>query len=98
MVDKVYVGKSPIHGMGLFAKESIKKGEIIGSFNYKPTKKDGPYVLWMTEEQGCKVEGPLKYINHCNKPNACYFDDLTVVALRNIKPGDEITHYYGEDW
>lgn len=28
-----------------------------------------------------QVEGPLKFINHSAKPNACYYDDLTVVAL-----------------
>jgi SET domain-containing protein len=27
-----------------------------------------------------------------------YYDDLSVVALRNIEPGEELTHHYGEDW
>ncbi len=40
----------------------------------------------------------MKYINHSAKPNAVYYDDFTVVALRNIKADEEITHYYGEGW
>jgi SET domain-containing protein len=41
----------------------------------------------------------LKYINHCERPNACYYDDLSVVALRDIEAGEEITHdYCCGDW
>jgi SET domain-containing protein len=95
----VMVKKSKIHGNGLFAKKNIKAGEIIGEVKGKPTKKDGPYVLWMDNaKQGFEVSCLLKYINHNQKANACYYDDLTVVALRDIRKGEEITHNYGEDW
>jgi len=96
VVKKVYVADSGIHGRGLFAKAKIRKGEVIGEIEPKRAKKNGPYVLWVSEEEGYKVDGPLKYINHSSKPNAAYYDDLTVVALRNIKPDEEITHNYGE--
>ncbi len=98
MVKKVEVKQSHIHGKGLFAKAKIRKGEVIGAIKPKPVKKDGPHVLWVTESEGYKVDGPLKFINHCPKPNACYYDDLTVVALKNINVGDEITHNYGDAW
>lgn len=99
MKKKCYVVKqSAIHGKGLFAKNKILKGDIIGHIKYQPVKKDGPYVLWLDENVGIKVDCDLKYINHNAKPNACYFDDLQVVALKNIKAGDEITHDYGDDW
>ena len=95
----VTVKRSKIHGNGLFAKKNIKAGEIIGEVKGKPTKKDGPYVLWMDNaKQGFEVSCILKYINHNQKANACYYDDLTVVALRDIRKGEEITHNYGEDW
>ena len=95
----VAVKKSKIHGHGLFARKSIKAGEIIGEVRGKPTKKDGPYVLWMDNaKQGFEVSCILKYINHHHKANACYYDDLTVVALKDIRKGEEITHNYGEDW
>ena len=95
----VFVKQSEIHGNGLFAKKNIKAGEIIGEVKGKPTKKDGPYVLWLDNaKQGFEVSCILKYINHHQKANACYYDDLTVVALRDIRKGEEITHNYGEDW
>jgi len=98
MVKKVEVKQSHIHGMGLFAKHKIYQGEVIGAIKPKPAKKNGPHVLWVTAEEGHKVDGPLKFINHCPNPNACYYDDLTVVALQDIAPGDEITHDYGDGW
>lgn len=96
---KIYVAKSPIHGKGLFAKRKIKAGELIGNIDdTNPTTRNGPHVLWVSEDQGYRVGGPLKYINHCNTPNAIYYNDLTVVALRDIAKDEEITHYYGEEW
>lgn len=97
MVDKVYVAASAIHGSGLFAGELIKAGEVIGSIVPKPVSENGPHVLWISEHEAHEVEGPLRFINHCTQPNACYYDDLTVVALCDIAAGVEITHDYGSD-
>lgn len=96
----VYVKESSIHGKGLFAKKQIKEGEIIGEIQGKPAQDDGPYVLWIDEEnyKGIVVENVFKFINHNHSPNACYYDDLTVVALRDINEGEEITHHYGDTW
>lgn len=94
---KYDVKESGIHGKGLFATEDIKNGEIIGSIKYNPTDEDGPHVLWV-DNQGILVECNLKYINHSAKPNACYCEDLDVVAIKDIKEGEEITHDYGDDW
>ena len=96
---KVYVADSGIHGKGLFAKSKIKKGELIGKVKTKAAKKDGPYVLWIEDaNKPREVTCELKYINHSTKPNAAYYDDLTVVALKAIKEDEEITHHYGDDW
>ena len=92
------VKNSTIHGKGLFAVRPIKKGETIGRIKYQPVEEDGPYVLWLDESTGIRVDSDLKYINHNPKPNACYCDDLEVVALKNISVGEEITHDYGDDW
>ena len=94
----IYVKTSEIHGKGLFASRDIYKAELIGQFKSKRTNKDGPYVLWMEENMGYQVLDDFKYINHRNKANAAYYDDFTVMAIRNIKKDEEITHYYGEDW
>lgn len=98
MIDKFYVEVSTIHGFGLFAREAIKSGEVIGAIEPKPVVADGPHVLWLSEDEAHEVEGPLKFINHSARPNACYYDDLTVVALTDIAPDTEITHDYGKGW
>ena len=97
--DIFYVRESAIHGKGLFAKSEIKKGQLLGQIEGAPAFSDGPYVLWVDEsEKGVEVKCDLKYINHNTRPNACYYDDLTVVALRDIAKDEEITHHYGDDW
>ncbi len=93
----VYVKESNIHGKGLFAARDIKKAELIGKFKHQPAKKDGMYVLWVEEHRGYRVLDDFKYINHSNKPNAAYYDDFTVVALKKIRKDEEITHFYGEE-
>ncbi len=96
---KLYaVKQSAIHGKGLFAHCDIKKGTVLGDLKYKPTKKDGPYVLWVNKNLSVQVTCDLKYINHNSKPNAAYYEDLQVVTLKNIKKGEEITHDYGDEW
>ncbi len=96
---KMYqVSSSSIHGKGLFATKPIKKGTLIGRVEGRKTKRNGDYVLWITDKQGFLVQNEMKYINHSSKPNAAYYDDLTVVALKNIKAGDEITHHYQTDF
>lgn len=93
-----YVSESHIHGKGLFAKESIEKDTVLGFLKGKPTKVDGMYVLWLDKENGLEVSCEFKYINHSETPNACYFDDKSVVALRDIPINEEITHNYEADW
>ena len=40
----------------------------------------------------------LKYINHGRPANVIYYDDLSVVALRDIQAGEELLHDYGDEW
>jgi hypothetical protein len=96
---KFYVAKSKVHGKGLFASAAIAKSSIIGWIQGKPCDVDGCYVLWLNENEGIEVECDLKYINHADRPNACYYDDLSVVSLRDIEADEEITHNYETtDW
>jgi len=90
----VYVDDSPIHGKGLFAKTLIRAGEIIGTLEGEYTSTDGDHVLWLDNQQGFLVHGDLRYINHSTEPNAVYYDNLEVHALKDIHPGMEITHDY----
>ena len=91
------VKQSGIHGLGLFATQFIPADTVLGELQGKPTTTDGAYVLWLDDEQGFRVENDLKYINHAATPNAAYYDDLTVAAICDIQPGEEITHNYGGD-
>jgi len=99
MTSTTYVARSEIHGQGLFARKHITSGSIIGRLRGRPCTQDAPYVLWLSDTEAMEVLCDLKYINHCDQPNACYYDDLSVVALRDIHPGEEITHNYAcVDW
>jgi SET domain-containing protein len=91
---KIFVADSSIHGKGLFARSFIPAGEEIGVIEGEYTTSDGDYVLWLDEHTGIRVRSELRYINHSDKPNAAYYDDLKVVALSDIHPGEEITHNY----
>ena len=92
--NKIFVADSSIHGKGLFAKKQINQGEVIGIIQGKKTTQDGPHVLWFSEKKALKVKCDLRFINHSDEPNACYYDTHEVVALRDIPPGEEITHNY----
>lgn len=99
MSKKTYVDNSDIHGKGLFAATTIEAGEIIGWLSGEPCFEDGSHVLWLSENEGFLVTCDLRYINHSDYPNACYYDDLSVVALRRIESKEEITHNYATaDW
>ena len=99
MPENTYVADSAIHGKGLFANATIPAGAIIGWLNGKPCSTNGDYVLWISDREGIEVHCDLRYINHSDEPNACYYDDLSVVALRDIEPNEEITHNYASnDW
>jgi len=94
----IIVRPSKTHGLGLFAVKSIAHGEVIGTVEGEPTHEDGEHVLWLTPKSAIRVQNELKYINHSHYPNVAYYDDLTVVALRDIAKDEELTHDYGEEW
>jgi SET domain-containing protein len=94
MLLPTYVDNSLIHGKGLFASNFIDKGSIIGWLKGKSCQQDGDYVLWIDTETAFEVECDLKYINHSDHPNACYYDDFSVMAIQDIRVGEEITHNY----
>ena len=99
MIKNTYVAPSAIHGRGLFASTPIRGGDVIGYLQGRPSSEDGDYVLWISATRGIEVICDLRFINHSDDPNACYYDDFSVVALRDIAPGEEITHDYGcNDW
>ncbi|MEM6707417.1 MAG: SET domain-containing protein [Pseudomonadota bacterium] len=89
--------RSGIHGTGLFATAPIDTDTVLGDLRTQPASRDGPYVL-TTDAGQFRVLCKLRYINHSAVPNVAYCDDLTVIALRRIEAGEELTHDYGDDW
>lgn len=97
----VKVRKSKIHGKGLFALRHIQADAVIGKITGHEVQahEDGPHVLCMNDGTlHFLIENDLKYINHHKQANVAYLDDFTVIALRDIKPGEELVHDYGTDW
>lgn len=98
--DLVYKAPSKIHGTGLFAARRFKGHEYIGTYAGPIARRNGRYVLWVTDEDGSEtgVRGLnlLRYLNHAQKPNA-YFDGVDLFAARRIEVGAEITFDYGWD-
>jgi SET domain-containing protein len=96
---RLHVGNSPIHGKGLFARGLIKQGATLGKIKGIKTIRDDAYVLWLSEHTGVRMLCKFKYINHSDAPNVILYDTLEVCALRDIYPGEEITHDYGcDEW
>jgi SET domain-containing protein len=94
------VKKSSIHGCGLFARKSLARGTVLGKCRTRPNHGDTPnaHTLWLDDEHAVDVLCKFRYINHSKKPNVVYYDDLTVVALKPIAPGEELVHDYGDAW
>jgi len=97
----IYVSDSEIHGQGIYAKRVIEEGEYIGSYSGPQARRNGTYVLWVSESEekviGISGKNHLRYLNHAKSGNA-EFDGCDLFALRLIEPDEEITFDYGEDW
>ncbi|MBU2104221.1 MAG: SET domain-containing protein-lysine N-methyltransferase [Nanoarchaeota archaeon] len=107
---KVEIRKTKL-GTGLVAKESLKKDEIIAEFDGKiyEAKKcsDLPkaianYAIQIGEHKWKDSKGFARVINHSCNPNIGYKDSEILVAMRDIKPGEELTLDYemseDSDW
>ena len=103
------VGRSKA-GLGLFTRVPIKKGQFIIRYTGKkiPTKMtddlDTRYLFEINERwtiDGSSRRNRARYINHACRPNAeVYFVKhvIKIRAIKNIKPGDEITYHYGRNY
>ena len=90
------VGESAIHGRGLFAARDIPADTLIMRIEGRPTKRDGPHVIWSQDEsddQGFLVTNEARFVNHADRANAAFFD-MELWSLRRIRKGEEITHDY----
>jgi uncharacterized protein len=106
---KAAVRESPIQGRGLFAVEAIASGEIVcikGGHIFdretlrRVTTTLGPAEIQIAENlfigplEEAQREGSMIFSNHSCEPNIGVQGQIVFVALRDIKPGEELTH----DW
>lgn len=106
---KTEVRESPIHGKGLFAKQSIATGEIVAvKGGYILTKQEwttlekqlGPAEIQISEAlfiaptSEKQREGCMVYTNHSCEPNIAIQGQIVFVAMRNIASDEELTY----DW
>src|SRR5712671_7881147 len=97
-------------GLGLFARAPIKKGQFIIRYRGKKIRTEDTESLdtrylfeinnrWTIDGSG--RSNRARYINHACRPNAeVYFvkHAIKIRAIKNMKPGDEITYHYGRDY
>jgi len=106
---KAAVRNSPIHGRGLFAAEEFRAGEIVcvkGGYIFTRAALQriapalGPAEIQIADDlfigptEADEREGGMLFSNHSCDPNIGVQGQIVFVALREIAPGEELTH----DW
>lgn len=108
---KVSVKRSSA-GLGLFAGETIEKGQLIIEYTGERISEDeanrrgGRYLFQVTDElviDGTDRKNTARYINHACKPNSEAEHDedddrIYIRAKKRIKEGEEITYHYGKEY
>lgn len=105
--DKVEIRENALNGKGIFAKEDIKKNEIVFIKGGHILKRDemfssgvinsyfpisDDYVLGAFNKE---EEDAIKlYINHSCDPNCGLHGQITFIAMKDIKKDEELTVDY----
>jgi SET domain-containing protein len=97
-------------GLGLFTRVPIRKGQFIVRYSGKKIRTntaddlDTRYLFEINTRwtiDGSNRRNRARYINHSCRPNAeVYFVKhvIKIRAIKNIKPGSEITYHYGRNY
>ena len=97
-------------GLGLFAGEAIPKDACVIEYvgrELSPEETETSRSRYLFEiSKKRTIDGKPKinkagYINHACKPNCettIQKGRVFVMAIKNIKPGDELTYDYGEEY
>ena len=101
--------ESRIHGLGLFARAAIARGEVVAvKGGYVLPREDwarlapvlGPAEIEISDElviapvSEAERPGAMLYTNHSCDPNIAIQGQIVFVAMRDITAGEELTH----DW
>ena len=112
MPNKIYIDNSPIHGLGVFANQTIHEGEIIEicpvidmGLNREPSPILIDYRFnWPQGNDWITQVIPAGYgmiYNHSSTPNAAWISNeetktFIFYATKEIQPSEEIFTYYGD--
>jgi uncharacterized protein len=103
---------SPVHGLGAFAMRPLATGERIVEYTgQRITKAEsqvrctaGNHFIFSLDDEwdldGDQPDNPARFVNHSCEPNceAIQRDDrIWLVALRDIRAGEELSFDYGYD-
>src|SRR5215475_13422745 len=106
---KTEVRPSPIHGLGLFAREAIAWNEVVAIkgghiFDRRRLRELQPLLgpaeiqiaddLFIGPITVAEREGSMIFSNHSCDPNIGVQGQIVFVAMRAVHPGEELTH----DW
>lgn len=106
---KIYTNKSKF-GKGVFAKQTIKKGELICIMQGKRLEanqlgeiaKKGRKILVDPLQIGKEVfldlDSPYLYFNHSCNPNAGIKNNIELIAIKDIARDEEIYFDYSTTW
>ncbi|MGH6726854.1 MAG: SET domain-containing protein [Pseudolabrys sp.] len=107
---KTYLDNSPLHGLGVFAGEFVRKGTRIWRFvdgfdrvySAKQFSRLPKPARDFIRFHGYRVDGEIIltidhdcHMNHSDNPNT-YLQNGYAIASRNIAKGTEITNDYRE--
>lgn len=99
---KYHIGKSNIRGKGIFLDRNIRKDELIfmflgkeitftsGEWFHGPNWLQIGYAKWIEPRPGSAGN----YLNHSCSPTAGVLGRNKIVAMRNLKKGEEVTIDY----
>lgn len=111
MKDLICVKETGSMGLGVFATQDIRKGEPVAEFRgplveteslegIPPEVQDHLYNVGVGRY--IMVREPAVRTNHSCEPSAGIKDDVFLVAMRDIKKGEEVTFDYStiiaDDW
>lgn len=102
---KTYIKSSGIHGIGLFASENIKEGQLVGQLNQFDLR---IHIGDIKENEldffrfYCSLEGEyyqtyfdnMRFMNHSSDHNCIDTPDGKTIAIRDISIGEELTCDY----
>ncbi len=101
MRSKVYVGEASV-GRGLLARYPIEPretilfitGPVVSFAESLSLPDEGENTVQIGQDAYVDPLFPGRFLNHSCEPNAGLIDETCLIALRQIKPGEEIRYDY----